>query len=71
VSGISSAIATSRVIATMRIEETIDHPVDDLLIDPIRLAVKDIIAGVGFTIYGTMDNAPANGTYKIDWQLTN
>lgn len=71
VTGVSRVLITSRVIATMRIEATVDHPVEDLLIDPIRVLVKDLVPGVGFTIYGEMDNASANGFYKVDWVLAN
>ena len=71
VTGITQALTTSNVTAHVRMEATPEHPVDDLLIDPIRVMVKDLVDGVGFTIYGAMDNAPANGTYKIDWSLTN
>ena len=61
--------ATSVILAQMRIEDTTSHSSEDMLIDPIRVHVKDIIAGVGFTIYAEMDNAPANGTYKVNWFL--
>tara|TARA_R110000803_G_scaffold91491_2_gene158904 strand:+ start:677 stop:1102 length:426 start_codon:yes stop_codon:yes gene_type:complete len=71
VTGISKVLTASRVIATTRIEATADHPVDDLLVDPIRTSVMDLIAGVGFTIYGEMDNATANGRYKVDWFISN
>jgi hypothetical protein len=71
VTGVSSALTTSRVMAQMRIEATASHLVDDLLIDPIRTVVKDLVAGVGFTIYGEMDNAQANGLYKVDWFISN
>jgi len=67
VTGYSEITADSVVMASMRITATPEHLTDDLLVDPIRLAVKDLIAGVGFTIYGEMDNARANGTYKINW----
>jgi hypothetical protein len=71
VTGITQALTTSNVTAHVRMEATPEHPVDDLLIDPIRVMIKDLVNGVGFTIFGAMDNAPANGTYKIDWSLTN
>jgi hypothetical protein len=57
----------SIVMASMRIVATAEHSTNDLLIDPIRLAVKDLVAGAGFTVYGEMDNAEANGTYVINW----
>lgn len=59
----------SVVMCAMRIEETPEHPVDDLLVDPIRVAIKDFVTASGFTIYGTMDNGRANGTYKVHWHL--
>jgi hypothetical protein len=67
VTGYSEIDADSVVMASMRIVATPEHTTDDLLVDPIRLAVKDLVAGNGFTIYGEMDNAKANGTYKINW----
>ena len=71
VTGVLSTTSTSKIMASMRIEATDSHSIDDLLIDPIRLATKDFVSGVGFTIYGAMDNASANGLYKIDWYLIN
>ena len=67
VTGYPEITADSVVMASMRIAATAEHPTDDLLVDPIRLAVKDLVVGVGFTIYGEMDNAEANGTYTINW----
>jgi|TARA_R110000796_G_scaffold174064_1_gene291008 hypothetical protein len=67
VTGIGSAKAATIILASMRIEATADHPTDDLLVDPIRVMAGDISAGVGFTVYGTMENAPANGLYRVDW----
>ena len=61
--------ATSIILTQMRIEDTTTHSSEDMLIDPIRVHVKDIITGVGFTIYAEMDNAPANGIYKVNWFL--
>ena len=69
VTGISSITATSVVLVKMRIEDTADHIAEDLLIDPIRVEAFAIVAGTGFTIYGTMGNAPANGKYNVQWAL--
>jgi hypothetical protein len=71
VTGVSGVVTTSRVVSTIRIEATTNHSVDDLLVDPIRTSVKSLIEGVGFTVYGEMDNASANGLYKVDWFLSN
>ena len=71
VTGLPETVATSRVMATMRIQATASHPVDDLLVDPIRVHAKSLVAGVGLTVYGEMDNAEANGLYLVDWLLLN
>jgi hypothetical protein len=70
VSGVSQITAGSVMLCKMRIEATDDHPAEDLLIDPIRVEAFEIVAGVGFTIYGTMENAPANGKYNVQWALS-
>lgn len=69
ITGVGSARANSVIFADMRIEATADHPVDDLLIDPIRVEAYAIVNGTGFTIYGTMQNATANGLYRVNWAL--
>ena len=71
VTGITEVLSTSVILATTRIEATVDHSEDDLLIDPIRTVVKSLVVGEGFTIYGAMDNARTNGLYKVDWFLSN
>lgn len=68
---VATVLSSSKVMAALRLEATVDHPVDDLQFDPIRVAVKNLVAGVGFTIFGAMDNASANGLYKVDWFLSN
>lgn len=69
VTGVVSTLTTSVINVDMRIEATADNSVNDLLIDPIRVTVTARSAGVGFTIYGTMDHGPAQGLYKVDWSL--
>lgn len=59
--------ASSQVILNLSSVPTAEHSLDDLLIDPIRLMAYSVLDGVGFTIYGQMDNAKANGTYNINW----
>jgi hypothetical protein len=71
VTGVSDALTTSRVIASLRIVATTDHTTDDLLVDPIRVSVKSLVNATGFTIYGEMNNAKANGLYSVDWLLLN
>ena len=70
VTGVSNIQLTSIVYPNVKIEATTEHATDDFLVDPIRLAYKNVIAGTGFTIYGEMDNARANGTYTIQWSFS-
>jgi hypothetical protein len=70
VTGVSNIQLTSIVYPNVKIEATTEHATDDFLVDPIRLAYKDVVAGTGFTIYGEMDNARANGTYTIQWSFS-
>tara|TARA_R110000823_G_scaffold70173_1_gene161995 strand:- start:621 stop:959 length:339 start_codon:yes stop_codon:yes gene_type:complete len=69
VTGVNSIKPTSVVLVKMRIENTDSHIAEDLLIDPIRVESFAIVTGVGFTIYGTMQNASANGKYNVQWAL--
>jgi hypothetical protein len=71
VTGITGIVSTTIIFCQMRMESTNDHTLDDLKIDPIRVVATDLVIGVGFTIYGTMNNAPASGKYKVDWQIIN
>jgi hypothetical protein len=71
VTGIASTQPTSKIMVAMRVEATANHSSDDLLVDPIRVLVKDLVNCTGFTIYGEMDNASANGVFKVDWFLSN
>tara|TARA_R110000772_G_scaffold170373_4_gene282281 strand:- start:2273 stop:2575 length:303 start_codon:yes stop_codon:yes gene_type:complete len=70
VTGVSNIQLTSIVYPNVKIEATTEHATDDFLVDPIRLAYKDVVAGTGFTIYGEMDNARANGRYTIQWSFS-
>lgn len=53
--------------AWLRLEATADHPVDDLISDPIDVFAGAPVAGVGFTIYGRMPSGNAYGLYKVNW----
>jgi|TARA_R110000822_G_scaffold37220_1_gene104348 hypothetical protein len=59
--------STHQVTVELSSVDTAEHPVDDLLIDPIRVIAYNIVNGSGFTIYGQMDNAEAHGSYNINW----
>ena len=69
VTGVTQILAGSVVLATMSTVATATHPLDDLLSDPITVAAHTIIPGVGMTFRGTGINAPANGTYNLNWAI--
>jgi hypothetical protein len=69
VSGWPEVRQDSFITLSVKAVATAEHGEEDFLVDPIRLAVKDLVTGVGFTIYGEMDNAEANGTYQINWLI--
>jgi len=69
ITGLSGITSTSVVMLQMRIEATADNSLNDLLIDPIRVAVSAYTVGVGFTIHGTMEHGPAQGLYLVNWTL--
>ena len=58
---------THQIGVEMSTLPTSDHPLEDLLYDPIRVAAYNIIGGIGFSVIAQMDNAVANGTYNINW----
>jgi hypothetical protein len=67
--GHSGITANSVILVALRVIATAEHTAEDMLVDPIRVAVKDLVVGVGFTIDGRMDNAQANGTYEVSWVI--
>jgi hypothetical protein len=69
ITGVTGISSVSVVLVQLRLEGTVDHSVTDMLIDPVRVSVENIVTGVGFTITASMDNARANGTYKFNWVL--
>ena len=69
VTGVTSITASSFVKVDLRIEDTVDHSVDELIIDPILVDAHSFVTGVGFTITGSMFNAPTTGVYAVNWVL--
>jgi hypothetical protein len=67
--GHSGITANSVILVALRVIATAEHTAEDMLVDPIRVAVKNLVVGTGFTIDGRMDNAQANGTYKVNWVI--
>tara|TARA_R110000851_G_scaffold106820_3_gene226477 strand:- start:1186 stop:1494 length:309 start_codon:yes stop_codon:yes gene_type:complete len=69
ITGQTQIASDSFITAEVRLEATSMHDIDDFIIDPIRVMVKNLVAGVGFTIQGRMDNGVTNGTYNVNWNL--
>tara|TARA_R110000764_G_scaffold40882_6_gene91482 strand:- start:3937 stop:4257 length:321 start_codon:yes stop_codon:yes gene_type:complete len=69
ITGIDRVLSNSLIRVDTRMEATPEHSLDELLIDPIQVNAHSLVVGVGFTITGRMDNAPANGTYIINWAV--
>jgi len=67
VTGVTQVTPASKISIAMRILATAAHSVDDMLIDPIRLAVYSLVPGDGFSIYGEMPDGNGNGTYGVQW----
>lgn len=67
VTGQASILSNSAVEGWLRLEATAEHPVDDLLIDPVKVIAGNIVAGTGFTLYAEMPYGNAYGNYKVDW----
>lgn len=67
VTGQAAIVAGSLVEAWLRLEATAEHPLDDLINDPIQVSAGNIVAGTGFTIYGKMPYGNAYGNYTIAW----
>jgi hypothetical protein len=71
ITGLAGILSTSTVTATLRLEATADHPVDDLLAEPIIVSAGNIAEGVGFTIYGRVHNGTGYGLYNVNYTVRN
>lgn len=40
---------------------TVDHSADEHMVAPIKVVARDVVAGVGFTIFATVQDIPGNG----------
>lgn len=67
--GLPLIVAGSTVEASLRMEATADHPLDDLLSDPPEIFAASITAGVGFVIYGKMRHGAGYGQYNINFTV--
>lgn len=69
VTGQTGILAGSKVKAWIMATATADHTADEHLIDPPRVAVGPVGAGVGFTIYAFTTNTRRHyGAYTVAWE---
>lgn len=68
VTGQAGIVSTSTVFAKVRVEDTADHTIDEIVIDPLNVQPGPPVTGTGFTIYATgADGKARSGQYVIDW----
>lgn len=68
VTGQTSIITGSSVIAKIRPTATADHSVDEHWTEEIDISAGNIVAGTGFTIYAKARNKRLYGLYSVAWQ---
>jgi len=69
VTGLPLIVATSTLEASLRMEATGDHPLDDLMADAPEIFAGSITPGTGFVIYGKMKHGAGYGQYKINFTV--
>jgi hypothetical protein len=56
ITGQTGILASSLVEAWLRPEATADHSADEHVVETLRVVAGNVVAGVGFTIYGVNTN---------------
>ena len=69
ITGIDRVLSNSVIRVDVRMVETPEHTLDELLVDPIQVNAHSLVVGQGFSITGRIFNSPANGTYTINWLI--
>lgn len=68
VTGQSGIVAGSLVEAWIRPVATTDHSADEHIVDPPEVVAGNIVAGTGFTIYGSTNSSLRHhGKYTVAW----
>lgn len=60
--------ANSVPFAWLSLSPTSDHSLDEVIVDPPDIMAGNVVAGVGFTIYGLLQTGEAYGTYNVNYQ---
>lgn len=67
VTGQTTITGTSKIKAYKAIQATGTHNEYEHILVPLNIAVGNIVAGTGFTIYATTD-LRLDGTFNINWE---
>ena len=69
VTGQAGIASNSRVEAFVSLTQgaSVDHSVDEHMVERLRIKAGSIVAGVGFTIFGEVQQGFAYGKWNIDW----
>lgn len=67
VTGQAGIGSSSKVEAWVRLVSTTEHSTDEVLAEQLDVLAGNIVAGTGFTIYGSPREGVTYGTYTIDW----
>lgn len=59
---------TSAIAVNLLAMPTIDHSIDEHVVEEIDVIAGNIVAGVGFTIYARTRNRSLRGTYSVAWR---
>jgi hypothetical protein len=67
VTGQPNVLTTSNIHVTVQAVDTANKAADEVILDPIVVAVGPATNGVGFTIYGIALNRYTSGKYQVAW----
>jgi hypothetical protein len=67
ITGQASILTTSRIRAWVAGVATADHNVAEHLIVPVRVVIRDVVAGTGFTIQ-VISDWHLNGLFTVQWE---
>lgn len=68
ITGQSGLLASSIVDAWILPANTTDHSIDEHIVHSPEIFAGNIIAGIGFTIYGLANNGLSYGVWNIGWR---
>lgn len=67
VTGQTGILVGSLVEAWLLPIATANKTVEDQIAEPLRLVAGNIVPGVGFTIYGVLDQGVTTGQFNVAW----